>query len=189
MAAILTNYLQINKEDSVPRIKLLVGFLVALVILSGLSAPTVSAQALDGVWLKVKVNVKGYSVDSMGVYTKSNGGGPGYLHFVWNKDHYDIAVWSIIEGGWTNSYNTTANTTSPGENFISDFRLQFFGDVWTDYLYTAHTPFITIKNGKVTYKGTGEIFGGTVGGNDFYGYFNISGTSVTQDKLPFTPTP
>jgi hypothetical protein len=42
------------------RLTLLVGFLVALVFLGAMSAPTVSAQALDNVWLKCKVSAKGH---------------------------------------------------------------------------------------------------------------------------------
>jgi hypothetical protein len=172
------------------KIKLLVGLLVALVILGALSAPTVSAQALDGVWLKVKVNVKAYSVDpGSGAYAKSNGGGTGYFHFVWNVDHYDIAVWSDPYGAWDNTFNATADTNHPGENFIPHLYIRFAGDVSADYIDTYHTPFIKIKNGKVTYQGTGEITGGKVGGNDFYGYFIIHGTSVDPTKLPFTPSP
>jgi hypothetical protein len=175
------------------RIKTLMVFLMALLILGGVSVPSAQAQALNNVWLKLKVNVKGFSVDSTtGKYRKSNGGGPGYLHFAWDIDHYDIDVWTRIDGVWTNAYNTTANTNHPGENFIADFRLRFFGDTSEDYIDTAHTPLIkyTYKQGalrKVTYQGTGEIMGGEVGGNDFYGYFNIQGISVDPSKLPFAP--
>jgi hypothetical protein len=80
-------------------------------------------------------------------------------------------------------------TVFPGENFISDLNLQFvFKD--KDYIDTYHTPYIKYdKKGKVTYKGTGEVDEGRINGGalNYYGYFIISGTSVAQDKLPFTP--
>jgi hypothetical protein len=83
--------------------------------------------------------------------------------------------------------------TQPGENFISDFGLPFAINP-TDYIETYHTPFISykFKDGKVTkvtYKGTGEVHRGKVDGGtkDYYGYFNISGTSVDVSKLPFDP--
>jgi hypothetical protein len=149
-----------------------------------------SAQTLDGVWLMVKVNVKGYRVDpGSGAYAKSNGGGICYFYFVWNVNHYDIAVWSDPNGVWDKTFNATVDTNHPGENFISHLYIRFAGDVTGDYIDTYHSPFINIKNGKVTYKGTGEVIGGKADGKDYYGYFTISGTSVTQDKLPFTPTP
>ena len=97
------------------RLKLLVGLLMTLVILGAVKAPTASAEnLLDGVWLKVKVNVKGYSVDpDSGAYAKSNGGGTGYFHFVWNEDHYDIAVWTDPYGAWDITFKATANTHPP----------------------------------------------------------------------------
>jgi hypothetical protein len=179
------------------KIKLLVGLLVALVFLVAVSAPAFSAQGsfLDGVWLKCKVNAKGYAVDSgTGVYSKLNGALPVYLHFVWNvvNNNYDIAVWTPVEpdGIWTNTYNTTASPVLPGENFISDFYLEFWFSP-TDHIETRHTPFIKSSgnNGKVTYKGTGEVQFGSLydGAQNYYGYFNISGTSVDSTKLPFTP--
>lgn len=169
------------------RIKLLVGLLVALVILGGMSAPDASAQALHGKWLKCKINVKGYSVDpATGFYSRSNGSGPVYLHFVWDTNHYDIAVWTDPDGIWANTYDAKADTNHPGENFISSFYLHFV--ITPGYLDTCHTPFIKYNDkGKVTYKGTGEVYGGKVDGLDYYGYFNISGTSVDVDKLPFNP--
>jgi hypothetical protein len=174
----------------VKRIKLLAGILITLVLLGAGSAPTVSAQALDGVWLKCKVNVKAYRVDpGSGAYAKSNGGGTGYLHFVWNVDHYNIAVWTDPYGVWKKTFEATADTNHPGENFISHLYMRLAGDVSEDYFDTYHTPFIKINNGKVTYQGTGEITGGKIGGNDFYGYFNIKGTSVDQTKLPPGITP
>jgi len=174
----------------VKKISLLVGLLVGLVILSGVSAPTASAQLLDGKWLKLKIIAKAYHVaPTTGVYGKETGRGTGYFHFVWNVDHYNIAVWSDPYGVWSNTFNTTADTTHPGENFISHLYMRFAGDVSEDYVDTYHTAFITIKNNKVTYKGTGEITGGKISGNDFYGYFNLNGTSVDPSKLPFNPNP
>jgi hypothetical protein len=178
------------------RIKLVVGLLVAFVILGTVSPHNVSAQTqnLDGVWLKCKANVKGYVHDpGTGDYFKSNGTLPLYLHFVWNSDHYDIAVWTFVDGAWKNTSNTAEDTVYPGENFISNFYLQlwFFSK---DYIETYHTPFIQYKykNGtltKVTYKGTGEVQGGKLsnGTLNYYGYFSISGTNVDHAKLPFDP--
>jgi hypothetical protein len=188
------------------RIKLLVSLLAALVILGAMSAPIASAQPihpLDGVWLKCKVNAKGYAVNpGTGEYSKANVSFPVYLHFVYDEANswYDVAVWGDLGAGWTKTYDTLNNIpenrvypTQPGENFIPDFGLPFMFSP-TDYFETYHTPFIQFKykDGVLTkaiYKGTGEVFGGQVSGGtkNYYGYFNISGTSVTQDKLPFTP--
>jgi hypothetical protein len=175
------------------RLTLLVGFLVALVFLGAVSAPTVSAQALDNVWLKCKVSAKGYSVDSTGAYSKSNGSGTVYLHFAWTGSTYNVDVWTYTGTQWVSKVSTQQDTVHPNENFISDFGLTFwFSD--TDFIDTYHTPFITYKYkdgklSKVTYKGTGEVDGGKVNGGtkDYYGYFTISGTNVAQDKLPFNP--
>jgi hypothetical protein len=189
------------------RLKLLVGFLVALVILGGMSAPTASAQPLhplDGVWLKCKVNAKGYAVNpDTGVYRTANGSIPAYLHFVYDSANswYDVSVWTNIGGDWLKTFDTAPLSgpdnkvfpSQPGENFISDFFLQFQVNA-TDNINTYHTPFISykFKDGKVTkviYKGTGEVQKGSVNGGtmDYYGYFNISGSSVDVTKLPFTP--
>jgi hypothetical protein len=178
------------------KIKLLVGFLLALLILSAVSAPTVSAQALDGVWLKCKVNVKGYHVEPVtGNYFKENGSLPAYLHFVWdqvpNSGHYAVAVWTLIDGVWQNKSAATADTNVPGENFISNFFLNFVYSGAGGSLNTYHTPFITYqyKGGmltKVTYKGTGEVPKSFSDASlNYYGNFSISGTSVDVSKLPF----
>jgi len=182
------------------RVKLLVGFWVALLILGAVSAPTISAQALNGVWLKCMVDAKGYTVDSAtGDYKKANGSMPLYLHFVYDTANswYDVAVWTEVDGDWADTYDTFSSLlpedkvypTQPGENFIPDLFLQFVLSS-TDYIITYHTPFIKFdKKGKVTYQGTGEVLFGLVAGGslDYYGYFNIKGNSVDPSMLPFTP--
>jgi hypothetical protein len=193
MARILAKYPKI-KGDAVRRIKLLIGLLVALLMLGAMSAPTVSAQPVNGllsdVWLKCMVSGKAYTVDQNG-YHKTNGSRPVYLHFVGTGPPYDVEVWTLQDGtsDWLNLNPIKGvSPTQPGENFISNFFLKLqFSD--TDYIETYHTPLITYKGGKVTYKGTGEISYGEF--NNFavkvYGYFNIHGTSVDSTKLPFTP--
>jgi hypothetical protein len=177
------------------KIKLLVGLLVALVFLVAVSAPAFSAQGtfLDGVWLKCKINVKGYTHDPItGDYFKANRSLPVYLHFAWNvtNSNYDVEVWTNPGTGWANTYTTSQAPVLPGENFFSDFGLRFVVE-GTNYIDTYHTPFIKYSgnNSKVTYKGTGEAYDGSVGGGtqNYYGYFNISGTSVDPAKLPFDP--
>jgi hypothetical protein len=176
------------------RIKLLVGLLVALMFLGAVSASTVSAQALDGVWLKCKVTAKGHSVDNTGAYHTDNGNITAYLHFVWVTDHYDFTVYTFFANNWSISYTDTVTPVLPNENFISDFEMVFKFNEGTDFIDTYSTPFITYKlnNGvvsKVSFKGTGEVFNGRVAGDtmDYYGYFNISGSSVDSSKLPFSP--
>jgi hypothetical protein len=180
------------------KITLLVGFLVALLILGAMSAPTVSAQALDGVWLKGKITVKGYAFDpGTGDFSKSNESAPFYLHFIWSAidNHYNVLVWTVLlpQKVWLATSPSVANTVMPGENFIPNFHL-FFRFSSTHYFFTYHTPFISYKPGKsgttqITYKGTGEVYGGKLEGGtkDYYGYFTISGTSVDESQLPFIP--
>jgi len=172
------------------RIKWLVGLLVAVLILVAVSAPPASAQALDGVWLKVKVTTKGYSVDpATGAYKTLNFSLTAYMQFIsTGGPAYNIYLWTQVNGEWVNWCITDENAVSPGENFISDFWLEFWTSE-TDYFDVYHTPFITYKGSKVTYKGTGEVYYGEVEGGTrhYYGYFNISGTSVDPSKLPFTP--
>jgi hypothetical protein len=177
------------------KIKLLVGLLVALVMLGAISGPAFSGEGtyLDGKWLKCKVNGKGYKFNSVtGVYFKDNGSLDVYLHFVWNagNSNYDVAVWTNPNGKtgpWESGTPAIANIVV-GENFIPQFQLEI-GVGGKYFAQTSHTPYIKYdKKGKITYKGTGEIYGGVVGDNEtFYGYFNISGTSVDETKLPFDP--
>ena len=146
-------------------------------------------------WLKCKVNAKGYTYDvnNNGAYTKQNGSGSAYLYFSsTGVNTYNITVYTNPGTGWQDTYTTTDVTTIvPGENFISDLNLQFvFKD--KDFIDTYHTPYIKYdKKGKVTYKGTGEVDFGSVNGGalNYYGYFTISGTSVDKTKLPFNPDP
>jgi hypothetical protein len=178
------------------RLTLLVSFLMALVFLGAVSAPIVSAQPvshpLDGKWLKCKVNGKGYKFDpGTNSYSKQNGSLEAYLHFAWNVNHYDVVVWTNPNGNagpWESGTPATA-TPVEGENFIPQFQLEFSVGPDKQYIQTSHTPYIKYdKNGKITYKGTGEVYGGDLGYNQaFYGYFNISGTSVDETKLPFDP--
>jgi hypothetical protein len=170
------------------RLTLLVGFLVALVFLGAVSAPTVSAQALDGYWVKCKVKAKGYAVDlATGVYTKHSESPTAYLHFVWGGAIYAVAVWTLKDNVWENTSNTNKNSNHPGENFFVDWSMNFVLSS-TDNFHGFHTAFVAIKNGKVKYQGSGEVTGGSVlGGQTFYGSYSITGTSVAADKLPFTP--
>jgi len=173
------------------RIKWLVGLLVAVMVLVAVSAPPASAQALNNVWLKLKVTTKGHSFDwNTGAYSTLNLSVTAYMQFVWNGiDYdYDVYVWTNPGGEWANTSWTWQNVVFPGENFISDFWLEFWTSE-TDYFDVYHTPFITYKGSKVTYKGTGEVLYGMVegGARVYYGYSNISGASVDPSKLPFTP--
>lgn len=171
------------------RIALLVGFWVALVFLGAVSAPTASAQTLDDYWLKCKVNVKGYTANPVtGAYKRGNGSFPVYLHFVWNGDSYNVAVWTKPDGTWEHTSDSLGvKTTQVGENFIPDFFLHL-NLTGTNYIETRHTPFIKFdKKGKATYNGTGEVQFGSIDGGvlNFYGYFSLSGSSVAKSKLPF----
>jgi hypothetical protein len=184
----------------VKRIKLLAGIFVTLVLLGAGSAPTVSAQALDGVWLKCKVSTKGYSfIRATGEYGKASGSGQAYLHFVWNepKYYYDVAIWTLIGQGkvWTHQFDAITQTIWPGEHFAEETHMQFWFSA-TDYLNTYHASFFDykFKDGKltkVTLKGAGEVIGGRVenGSREYAGYFTISGTSVDPTKLPPGITP
>jgi hypothetical protein len=190
----LANHLQIQRRRPMKRIKLLIGLVIVFMMLSAVSASTASAQALDGVWLKCKVNFKGHTLDTTtGDVTTTNGPASVYLHFVWNGiASYKIAVWTKPDGVWANTFNTLRGTILPGENFISEFALTFQLSS-TDFLYTFHTPFINYKRNKsgditkITYQGTGEVYYGEIEGKKYYGYFTISGTSVDPTKLPFDP--
>jgi hypothetical protein len=174
------------------RIKILLGLLVALLVLCGGSVPTVSAQALDDVWLRCTINASAYVVYSgTGKYIKKNRTTPVYLHFTWNavNSNYDITVWTRLNPDkiWVNWFNTNADTNHPGENFISNLFLKFWV-MDTEYIETYHTPFIKIdKKGNVTYQGVGEISFGEFEGGNFYGYFNIKGARANPAKLPFAP--
>jgi hypothetical protein len=173
-----------------------ISLLIAILLLLGVNVPTVSADspALDGVWLKCNAQFKGNTLDtSTGVVTVANISIPVYLHFAWNGiASYNTAVWTKIGDDWTNTFNNLISTVHPGENFISEFALTF-QLTSTDFLFTFHTPFIKYKpntsgnTSKVTYKGTGEVYYGEIGGKRYYGYFNIKGTSVDPSKLPFIP--
>jgi hypothetical protein len=179
------------------RIKLLVGFLVVALLLTVVSAAMANGPKLDGVWFKVKVQAKGYSVDpTTGEYSKLNLSFPVYMKFWWEplNELYFYHVYQQTNASWQVTSAGPVIITLPGENFISHFELAF--DLGGgDFLQTYHTPFINIKTDtlgkfvKATYKGTGEISGGKVAGGtrNFYGYFLISGTSVDASTLPFDP--
>lgn len=179
------------------RIKMIVGFVVALAILGAVSAPTASAQVLNGVWLKCKVADKGYSVNlATGDYSKLNRSVSVYLNFIWDEAlaQYNVALWTNPGGVWNKWYTGNAATNNPGENFIPDFYLYIVTSITgTDFINTVQSPFLNLKfkDGiltKVTYKGTGISSGMVEDGTlNYYGYCNISGTSVDESKLPFTP--
>ncbi len=161
-----------------------------LLILGAALAPAVwGANLLDGVWLKMKVTVKGHSFDpGTGAIATKNFSFPAYWGFVFNGVGYNVHIWTNIDGVWTDTTDATITPVLPGENFISDWgvTLNFSS---TERIHTYHTPYITYHGSKVTYKATAEVNSGKVDGGtlDYYGYCTISGTSVSVSKLPFTP--
>jgi hypothetical protein len=171
------------------KMKLLVGLVMALLILSAVSAPTVSAQALNDVWLKCKITGKGYVVDPQGAYSKGSGSSTVYLHFFGTRP-YNIEVWTEVNGVWDKRFTSTpVDTLLPGENFIPDLKLTFKVSP-TDQIDVDHNPFIKISyiNGNITnnvsYDGTGKA-SGNVSGGTFYGTLRVKGCRAVVDKLPF----
>jgi hypothetical protein len=171
-------------------LRILVG--VAAVV-GAFTASTVSAQKLDGLWLKSKFSAKGYLLDdSSGAVSKYGTSATVYLHFTWDGSEYAIDLWTLADGAWSNSYSTSANTIGLGENFLSDFDLSFYFS-GGDYMSTFSSPYIAATTNstgavtKATYTGTGEVYDAFVGNKEFYGYFSMKGTSVAPATLPFTP--
>ncbi len=182
------------------RIKLLSVILAAALALAlDGGAAWANGPKLDGVWFKLRGQAKGHSVNwDDGSFRTLNFSFPAYLHFSWDQAHnsYHFDLWSQwgTPPQWVNMYSDYVSTIPQNENFMP----QFFMQIWlggTDYLCLRHTPFINIKTDaqgafrKAAYSGTGEVFIGMVEGSTrlFYGYCKISGTSITSDKLPFTP--
>jgi hypothetical protein len=171
------------------RIRLLVAFLLAVMVLAAVSAPTASAQALSDVWLKLKVKTKGYSHDwKTGAYSTSNLSVTAYVNFIGPGPGYNAYLWNQVNGEWVNLGIAPAYATAYGENFINPFTLRFWMSA-TDYVEVTHTPFITYSGSKVTYKAIGWVDGGFVegGSRGYFGSATISGSRVDPSKLPFTP--
>jgi hypothetical protein len=190
----------------VKKIKLLVGFLVAIVMLGAISGPAFSAQhKLDGVWLNTKLKAQLYLVSpSTGAYTKQKGSGNDYMHFVWvdaedpEEDYYAIEFWTLTDDGdyvhvepYMGPFRAYPNL--PGENFIPDFSMYvpLSSTEWVALKQTVRIDY-TEKDGvitKVKFTGRGQITGGNYKDQRCFGWFDLKGTSVDPSKLPFNPNP
>jgi len=178
-------------------VKSLCRVLVVVAALVALAAPIVSAQQLDGVWFKLKVSAKGYTLDTNTLaVAKFSGSIPVYMQFVSTNgvaDVYYIRPWTQIDSVWTNMVTGTKSLIGSNQTFISDCGMTFMAGSYSNSISTFHTPFINIKTSgtgafsSATYSGTGEIYSGSMNGKPCYGYFTIKGTSVAESKLPFTP--
>ena len=168
--------------------------LVVVAVLGVLIAPLVTANKLDGLWFKLKLSGKAHTLDGAGNVAALKVSTPMYAQFVAtsNPQEYKVHFWTKVDAGWTNSFTTrTVTTIGTNENFLSDVAVTVVG-LGGDSLSTFHVAFISSKvdvTGGVksaTYTGEGEIVTGDVGGDQAFGGFTLTGSTIATNKLPFT---
>ena len=176
----------------------LCGTLVIVTLVGALLAPVVSAQKFDGVWFKLKLSIKGWTLDdpTQSIISTFNESPPVYAEFVSTGGHdYDVHFWTLVDGTWSNSYTTGQTLLGTNENFLSDSSVTIVLN-GGDAVHTFHTVFISSKlaggTGEVlsaTYNGVGEINTGTIliGGvtNRAFGGCTLKGKTIDASKLPF----
>ena len=172
--------------------------LVVVTVASVFVLPVVSAQRLNGLWFKLKLSVKGHTLDddTESVVSKLNFSAPVYAQFVTTApQRYRINFWTQVDGVWTNLTSVNETLIGTNENFISDSSLTIEGSGGNS-IHTRHTVYITSKlaggTGEVvsaTYDGVGEVNTGTTIDlgvtNTLYGGCTLKGKTIDPLKLPF----
>ena len=163
-----------------------VTFCIILIVL--FTTPFAFSQSLDGLWFQAKSIYKGYTVDAGGLLTKESGRLMNYINFTWDIDssNYNIVFYDEVGNMIT---STTKVTLGANEEIIED--LGGILGTATQNIYTHLTPLIKIKRDRggafrsatITSMGC-EVYGGTIGGNDFYGGCTMKAKSIELPPFP-----
>jgi len=174
------------------------GIVLVAVVLAGSSS--VSAQALDGTWFKLKVSAKGYSVGMGEVISKASMKMTVYLNLMWDAGdgNYDCDSWcETSPGSWTSTFLDGVID----REFCTEEYIFMQGMEWSStgpdgaYIYGYLTGLIKSKFdksdelSKATFSSLGyEVYDSTTpDGDDFSGGGKVKGKLVDAAKLPFTP--
>lgn len=173
--------------------------IVSLLTLSMTTVVSAATNILDGLWFKLKLSVKGEQMNPVSTeVSKVSLSAPVYANFVGTPTNhmYNIHYWTQTDAGWTNSFSI--NDSAMGTN---DCLFPFMGAnlalADATFLDCLHSIFIVSKltsTGTVksaTYTSLGGLAEGDVTNGVvpifIFGSATINGSTVSSNKLPFTP--
>jgi hypothetical protein len=173
--------------------------IVSLFTVSMTTIVSAATNILDGLWFKLKLSTKGEQINPISTaVSKVSFSAPVYANFVGTPTNhmYTIHYWSQSDAGWTNSYSGPA--VAEGTNDCL-FSLVFanldvaggtsLGSYHTIFIDPKLTSTDTVKSATYTSLG-GLVLGNVTNGPVpmiIFGSATISGSSVSSNKLPFTP--
>jgi len=172
-------------------------FLAMALFLAGGSS--VSAQALDGQWFKLKISVKGYSVGFGEVISKARLKATAYLLMTWNSGmgYYDPIVFCETSPGvWSDQLRDPIyrNFCTEEYIFISDHSWEIYMPDGASFIYyftgMIKSKFAApgvVRNAMFSTLGADVYSGTTAEGDDLYGGATVKGKTIDPGKLPFTP--
>ena len=167
--------------------------LLPLLLLAGLAAPA-SAQVLDGSWFKLKVNAKGWSINTQdGTAHSATHSQTVYMSLLELGIGYSAQIYTQQNGEWVGGPSIELGTTAAGELFVVNQGLTIPGDGGQSLDISATLRLIFKFNDndelvKATIKTlAGELKGSsTLNGEDlFIGSVKLSGKMVEPSSLPF----
>jgi hypothetical protein len=143
-----------------------IGFMVlAIALLMFMAAPYASAQAIEGVWFKGSVSMKGYEMADLDntILGKNNGKGTLYVNIVHGTDVFTVTTCTedrVADNVWHVTEPTTVDVEYiyPGEKNMQVWDLSFpngmsfYPDAFAQVLFTAqmNDPFDTAT--KISFK-------------------------------------
>ena len=174
---------------------------LSLVVLLGARAQAQS-ELLHDTWMKVKVQVKGFTALEDGSLKKGAAKTVAYLHFlppeVEGVADLQFQIWCEVEpGSWEPVDEGDMSTLGSGDLLFLDI---FMGFVAPDGAFFGgyHTGTIKVKtdkSGETLKKATMKTLGGECidasldGQFPFGGSLKVSGSTIPASKLPFNPMP
>lgn len=154
-------------------------------------------MTLDNVWFEVKVKISGYQVTSENQIFKVDRRSTAYIHTRSHTDTaaYDYEIWTEQNpGDWQRTYSDRYDQIA-GEN-------EDLWHFWSWLLFVGNNESVTtvknvlmkikketdgsFKNAKFSSLGC-VVIGGQLNNLPFYGSCRVSGKSIVDTKLPFTP--
>jgi hypothetical protein len=167
---------------------------VFVILLFFLSAPIAFGQALDGKWLQLKMNFKGYAFEYGGLdkINKSSGSATNYMLLTWDAGGYTFKIFQPDGTELIQRFDTVAYFTPDLLEYQETLRHvgMRFGRDDSNYIDTFITALIKIKRDSqgalksATFNSLGcEVYDGEMETFTAFGGCTIKGKTI--DAPPF----
>jgi len=167
---------------------------VLLALVAALAPATAAQGALDGQWVKLKIKAKGFILDAEGLDTKVKYNDTVYMFLTADGALYDYTItYESAPDEWSTTAIASFSPTGAESEIVIDHSMTVQGMDGVSLTFSATFRFTITLDDQDAFKkakvksDSGHVTAGTLDGvDDFWGSVSFSGSTIKEDKLPFT---